>query len=142
MSQRRSRRQPPPRRPSAPGRDTATVPAAAHRDTAESRPATAKAPRPRPPRTAPVHNLKPGSPDLSTFPRADWLKAARRALAAQAMDLQQAGVAVGDLKLVEAAATMARLLPPEGEPDKSALRRSILALLDFMPKDAEASRAA
>lgn len=71
----------------------------------------------------------------------DWMQA-RRALAAQAMDLQQAGVAVGDLKLVEAAATMARLLPPEGEPDKSALRRSILGLLDFMPKDAEASRAA
>ncbi|MEU3221749.1 PLP-dependent aminotransferase family protein [Streptomyces sp. NPDC006976] len=53
---------------------------------AESRPATAKAPRPRPPRTAPVHNLKPGSPDLSTFPRADWLKAARRALAAAPND--------------------------------------------------------
>ncbi|THA69239.1 PLP-dependent aminotransferase family protein [Streptomyces sp. A0958] len=53
---------------------------------AESRPATAKAPRPRPPRTAPVHNLKPGSPDLATFPRAEWLKAARRALAAAPND--------------------------------------------------------
>ncbi len=28
----------------------------------------------------PAHNLMPGSPDLSTFPRAEWLKASRRAL--------------------------------------------------------------
>lgn len=28
----------------------------------------------------------PGSPDLSTFPRADWLKAARRALTAAPND--------------------------------------------------------
>ncbi|MER7347024.1 PLP-dependent aminotransferase family protein [Streptomyces aurantiacus] len=28
-----------------------------------------------------THDLKPGSPDLSAFPRAEWLKAARRALA-------------------------------------------------------------
>ncbi|MEU8705173.1 PLP-dependent aminotransferase family protein [Streptomyces sp. NPDC048565] len=30
----------------------------------------------------PVHSLLPGSPDLSAFPRAEWLKAARRALTA------------------------------------------------------------
>jgi hypothetical protein len=71
----------------------------------------------------------------------DWIQA-RRALASQALDLQKAGVAVGDLKLVEAAAAMARLLPPEGQPDTPALRRSIMALLNFMPKDAETSRAA
>ncbi|WP_432121911.1 PLP-dependent aminotransferase family protein [Streptomyces sp. S1] len=34
-----------------------------------------------PPVTAtPVHNLKAGTPDLASFPRADWLKAYRRAL--------------------------------------------------------------
>ncbi|MEU0301732.1 PLP-dependent aminotransferase family protein [Streptomyces sp. NPDC006175] len=33
-------------------------------------------------RRRPVHNLMPGSPDLSAFPRAEWLKAARRALTA------------------------------------------------------------
>jgi len=71
----------------------------------------------------------------------DWMQA-RRALAAQAVDLQKAGVAVGDMRLVEAAANMAKQLPPEGEPDKSALRGAILALLEFMPKDADASRAA
>ncbi|WP_031083757.1 PLP-dependent aminotransferase family protein [Streptomyces sp. NRRL WC-3549] len=38
---------------------------------------TAPAPRVR---RRPVHNLLPGSPDLSGFPRAEWLKAARRAL--------------------------------------------------------------
>ncbi|MDR3032852.1 MAG: aminotransferase class I/II-fold pyridoxal phosphate-dependent enzyme, partial [Kitasatospora sp.] len=32
-------------------------------------------------RPAPVHNLRPGSPDLSRFPRTAWLSAARRALA-------------------------------------------------------------
>lgn len=53
---------------------------------AESRPATAKAPRPRPPRTAPAYSLMPGSPDLATFPRAEWLKAARRALSAAPND--------------------------------------------------------
>ncbi|MET7286046.1 PLP-dependent aminotransferase family protein [Streptomyces sp. NPDC005573] len=30
----------------------------------------------------PVHDLVPGTPDLAAFPRAEWLKAARRALAA------------------------------------------------------------
>ncbi|WP_326679234.1 MocR-like pyridoxine biosynthesis transcription factor PdxR [Streptomyces sp. NBC_01237] len=38
------------------------------------------APLSRPPRSGPAHSLKPGSPDLSAFPRAEWLKAARRAL--------------------------------------------------------------
>ncbi|MEU5167263.1 PLP-dependent aminotransferase family protein [Streptomyces mutomycini] len=33
-------------------------------------------------RRGPAHNLMPGSPDLSSFPRAEWLKAARRALTA------------------------------------------------------------
>ncbi|MGA5868629.1 PLP-dependent aminotransferase family protein [Streptomyces cinereoruber] len=36
---------------------------------------------PTPPATAtPVHNLKAGTPDLAAFPRADWLRAYRRAL--------------------------------------------------------------
>ncbi|MFJ3701121.1 MULTISPECIES: PLP-dependent aminotransferase family protein [unclassified Streptomyces] len=37
---------------------------------------------PRPVRRRPAHNLMPGSPDLSSFPRTEWLKASRRALAA------------------------------------------------------------
>ncbi|MFE3901853.1 PLP-dependent aminotransferase family protein [Streptomyces sp. NPDC059153] len=48
---------------------------------AEPRRTATRATRSRPVRSRPAHNLLPGSPDLSTFPRADWLKAARRALA-------------------------------------------------------------
>ncbi|WP_149184999.1 PLP-dependent aminotransferase family protein [Streptomyces sp. TRM49041] len=33
-------------------------------------------------RVRPLHTLHPGTPDLGSFPRADWLKAARRALTA------------------------------------------------------------
>ncbi|MFD7862652.1 PLP-dependent aminotransferase family protein [Streptomyces sp. NPDC059783] len=43
-------------------------------------PAPAAAPRTRPPRGRPAHSLMPGSPDLATFPRAAWLRAARRAV--------------------------------------------------------------
>ncbi|MFE0105222.1 PLP-dependent aminotransferase family protein [Streptomyces sp. NPDC059009] len=32
--------------------------------------------------TGPAYNLMPGTPDLASFPRTEWLKAARRALAA------------------------------------------------------------
>ncbi|MEU0942951.1 PLP-dependent aminotransferase family protein [Streptomyces canus] len=51
-------------------------------------PAGTAAPRPRTP-GHPTHNLVPGTPDLASFPRAQWLKAARRALATapyQALD--------------------------------------------------------
>ncbi|WP_420035220.1 PLP-dependent aminotransferase family protein [Streptomyces sp. cg28] len=47
------------------------------------RPVEAPRPAPTPARRATgplVHNLQPGSPDLASFPRAAWLKAARRAL--------------------------------------------------------------
>ncbi|GAA3815491.1 PLP-dependent aminotransferase family protein [Streptomyces coacervatus] len=56
-------------------------------DRAVSRPAT-PAPRSRTP-GRPAYDLIPGTPDLASFPRAQWLKAARRALAAapnQALD--------------------------------------------------------
>lgn len=36
----------------------------------------------RPTTGKPTHNLRPGTPDLSSFPRADWLKASRKALTA------------------------------------------------------------
>ncbi|MFC9247308.1 PLP-dependent aminotransferase family protein [Streptomyces sp. NPDC057136] len=41
-----------------------------------------RAPRSRPVRGRPAYSLNPGTPDLASFPRADWLKAARRALTA------------------------------------------------------------
>ena len=40
------------------------------------------APDPRGPAPTPRHSLRPGIPDLSSFPRSAWLAAARRALAA------------------------------------------------------------
>ncbi|RWZ72154.1 aminotransferase class I/II-fold pyridoxal phosphate-dependent enzyme, partial [Streptomyces albidoflavus] len=39
-----------------------------------------------PDRAGPAHDLTPGTPDLSAFPRAAWLKAARRALTAAPND--------------------------------------------------------
>ncbi|MEV7736694.1 PLP-dependent aminotransferase family protein [Streptomyces sp. NPDC088921] len=51
-------------------------------------PPTGAPPRHREP-GRPTHNLVPGTPDLASFPRAQWLKAARRALATapyQALD--------------------------------------------------------
>ncbi|MFE2040167.1 PLP-dependent aminotransferase family protein [Streptomyces sp. NPDC059477] len=50
-----------------------------------SAPAVRRATVPRTP-GRPVHDLEPGSPDLGSFPRAAWLKAARRALAAAPND--------------------------------------------------------
>lgn len=64
----------------------------------------------------------------------DWPQA-RRALAAQAHDLQKAAVAVGDMKLMEAAAGLARQLPQDGPPNIGALQTAIAALLVFMPKE-------
>ncbi|MFE0371807.1 MocR-like pyridoxine biosynthesis transcription factor PdxR [Streptomyces tendae] len=45
----------------------------------------ASARRPREPARA-VHDLRPGSPDLASFPRAEWLRAARRAVTAAPND--------------------------------------------------------
>ncbi|MEU4652911.1 PLP-dependent aminotransferase family protein [Streptomyces sp. NPDC023723] len=42
-------------------------------------PPAGPAPRGRIP-ARPVHDLRPGTPDLASFPRAEWLRAARRAL--------------------------------------------------------------
>ncbi|MFF5785439.1 PLP-dependent aminotransferase family protein [Streptomyces sp. NPDC012693] len=48
-----------------------------------ARPSPASSPALSPPRPAPpTHNLKAGTPDLASFPRAEWLTAYRRALTA------------------------------------------------------------
>ncbi|MEV4226865.1 PLP-dependent aminotransferase family protein [Streptomyces bobili] len=44
---------------------------------------TARAPRER---RRPAYDLRPGTPDLASFPRAEWLRAARRALTAAPND--------------------------------------------------------
>ncbi|WP_329195335.1 MocR-like pyridoxine biosynthesis transcription factor PdxR [Streptomyces sp. NBC_01435] len=53
---------------------------------AEPRRSATRAIRTRAVPSRPAHNLLAGSPDLSTFPRADWLKASRRALTAAPND--------------------------------------------------------
>ncbi|MDO9223680.1 MAG: response regulator, partial [Caulobacter sp.] len=64
----------------------------------------------------------------------DWMQA-RRALLAQSQDLQKAAVAVGDMKLMDAAAALGRQLPAEGPVDRAALDGAITRLLVFMPAD-------
>jgi len=49
-------------------------------------PGTPSPPPPVPVLRAVTHDLRPGTPDLSTFPRAAWLSAAKRALAAAPND--------------------------------------------------------
>ncbi|MFF9568120.1 PLP-dependent aminotransferase family protein [Streptomyces sp. NPDC014685] len=53
---------------------------------AEPRPSAVRVTRTRTRGSRAPHNLLGGSPDLSTFPRAEWLKAARRALTAAPHD--------------------------------------------------------
>jgi len=64
----------------------------------------------------------------------DWMQA-RRALLAQTSDLQKAAVAVGDMKLMEAAIALGRQLPGEGAINRAALDGAIRDLLTFMPRD-------
>ncbi|MET8553986.1 PLP-dependent aminotransferase family protein [Streptomyces sp. NPDC004959] len=47
---------------------------------ARTAPVRRQASRPRRSAPLPVHDLRPGSPDLTAFPRAAWLRAARQAL--------------------------------------------------------------
>ncbi|WP_406303373.1 PLP-dependent aminotransferase family protein [Streptomyces sp. NBC_00885] len=60
---------------------------------------TAGAPRTRPARGGPQYSLMAGSPDLASFPRAEWLKAARRALTAAPHEAFGYGDARGRIEL-------------------------------------------
>ena len=72
----------------------------------------------------------------------DWMQA-RRALLAQASDIQKAAVAVGDTTLMEAAIALGRQLPDDGAVNRVGLEAAIEALLTFMPKEeAQAAKAA
>jgi GntR family transcriptional regulator / MocR family aminotransferase len=74
----------------------------------------------RPPETALVrYNLRPGSPDLSAFPRAGWLSAARKALTAAPSD----ALGYGDPRGLPAlrtvlAAYLARTRGVRADPDR------------------------
>ena len=60
--------------------------------------------RPRGARVAPVHNLMPGSPDVSEFPRGHWLTCARRALSAAPNDALRMGDPRGSIEMRSALA--------------------------------------
>ncbi|MEU2564082.1 PLP-dependent aminotransferase family protein [Streptomyces longispororuber] len=75
----------------------------------------------RPPRTrgGPVHDLMPGTPDVTSFPRAEWLKAARRALAAAPGDALGYGDPRGRIELRRAlAGYLARARGVHADPDR------------------------
>ena len=72
----------------------------------------------------------------------DWPQA-RRALLAQAADIQKVAVSVNDMTLMAAAAALSRQLTDEAASDRAALGAAITGLLAFMPKEeADAKRAA
>ena len=60
--------------------------------------------RPRGVRAAPVHNLMPGSPDVSEFPRTEWLASTRRALSTAPTEALRMGDPRGRPELREALA--------------------------------------
>jgi GntR family transcriptional regulator / MocR family aminotransferase len=62
------------------------------------------APRPRGVRTAPVHNLMPGTPDVSEFPRNEWAASTRRALSTAPTDALRMSDARGRPELCNALA--------------------------------------
>ncbi|MEV8351672.1 PLP-dependent aminotransferase family protein [Streptomyces niveus] len=53
----------------------------------------------RPVRRRPTHNLRAGTPDLGSFPRAEWLAASRRALTAAPNDALDYGDQLGRVEL-------------------------------------------
>nr|WP_156935219.1 PLP-dependent aminotransferase family protein [Pseudonocardia spinosispora] len=65
----------------------------------EPRRAAPAAPRTRPTPRRPAYSLLPGSPDLSQFPRKQWLAASRRALASAPNDAFGYGDAHGRMEL-------------------------------------------
>lgn len=72
----------------------------------------------------------------------DWPQA-RRALLAQAADIQKVAVSLSDSTMMEAAAALSRQLTDETATDRRALDGAIRALLVFMPPEAaDAARAA
>lgn len=100
---------------------------------AEPRPAARRAARSRPVHSRPAHNLLPGSPDLSTFPRADWLKAARRALTAAPNDAFGYGDPRGRIELRTVLADyLARARGVYAEPERIVICAGFVQALKLM----------
>ena len=77
------------------------------------------APRLAPRAPLPVHNLQPGRPDTASFPRAEWLRAARRALTAAPHEAFDYGGPRGRIELRTALATyLARARGVRADPER------------------------
>jgi GntR family transcriptional regulator/MocR family aminotransferase len=86
---------------------------------AEPRKTPPAAPPPLPAQHRPTYGLRPGSPDLAEFPRAQWLAAARRALTAAPHDAFGYGDALGRIELRTALADyLARARGVYAEPER------------------------
>ncbi|MFH8988976.1 PLP-dependent aminotransferase family protein [Streptomyces sp. NPDC017940] len=82
-------------------------------------PGPVAAPRPRRTGGAPTYDLMAGRPDVASFPRAQWLKSARRALAAAPDDALGYGDPRGRVELRAAlAAYLARARGVRADPDR------------------------
>ncbi|MHC3394070.1 MocR-like pyridoxine biosynthesis transcription factor PdxR [Streptomyces lavendulocolor] len=100
-------------------------PAAVHRapargGAARAEPVPPRRPPVRPPvRRSATHTLHPGTPDLGSFPRAEWLKAARRALASAPHEALGYGEPHGRVELRTALADyLARARGVHADPDR------------------------
>ncbi|WP_371790977.1 PLP-dependent aminotransferase family protein [Streptomyces sp. NBC_01471] len=73
----------------------------------------------RPRRGGPAYNLRPGSPDLASFPRTEWLRASRKALTAAPHDAFGYGDPQGRSELRTAlAGYLARARGVHADPDR------------------------
>jgi len=77
------------------------------------------APRLAPRAPLPVHNLQPGRPDTASFPRAEWLRAARRAITAAPHEAFDYGGPRGRIELRTALASyLARARGVRTDPER------------------------
>ncbi|MEU7579522.1 PLP-dependent aminotransferase family protein [Streptomyces sp. NPDC041068] len=82
---------------------------------------------------APTYDLSPGTPDLSSFPRAEWLKAARRAMAKAPNDALGYGDPRGRVELREAlAGYLARARGVRADPDRIVVTAGFVHGLSLM----------
>ncbi|WP_335941285.1 aminotransferase-like domain-containing protein, partial [Streptomyces sp. PTD5-9] len=100
---------------------------------AQPRRAAGRAAPLRPARPRPAYDLMPGSPDVSTFPRADWLKASRRALTAAPNDAFGYGDPRGRLELRTAlAGYLARARGVYADPERIVICAGFVQALKLM----------
>ncbi|MEU0272497.1 PLP-dependent aminotransferase family protein [Streptomyces sp. NPDC006307] len=106
----------------------------------QAAPAVAVSARVRPRRGA-LHNLHPGVPDLGSFPRGEWLKAARRALTAAPHDAFGYGDPRGRIELRTVLADyLARARGVHAHPDRIVICSGFVHGLMLMAKVLRARR--